>query len=195
MDLIPNLADLLDRSAKRHDHLCPRQVLGIRIGLAGVRWLSLDVPRKDKRLLVIIETDGCFTDGIEVSTGVTVGQRRLRVEDYGKVAATFVDTLTGLAVRVAPHAMARSRAAEYAPKADNLYDAQLFCYQVIPDEALLKFETVTLRTPVEAIISLPGLRIECDRCGEEIMNEREINLNGRLLCRSCAGDSYYRPPS
>ena len=40
--------------------------------------------------LIIVETDGCFVDGIEVSTGVTVGHRSLRVVDLGKIAATFV---------------------------------------------------------------------------------------------------------
>ncbi len=35
------------------------------MGLAGASALGLDVPRSDKGLLVILETDGCFADGIE----------------------------------------------------------------------------------------------------------------------------------
>ncbi len=58
-------------------------------------------PRKDKRLLVIVESDGCFVDGVSVTTGCTVGHRTLRVEDYGKVAATFVDVSSERALRVA----------------------------------------------------------------------------------------------
>jgi len=187
------LNELLDLSAERHDHLFPRQVLGVRIGLAGVNWLDLEVPRKDKRLLVIIETDGCFTDGIEASTGVTVGQRRLRIEDYGKVAATLIDTFTGMAVRVSPQAQARQRAAEYAPGAADLYAAQLIGYQQMPEAELLEIIPVRLRTSIESIISKPGLRVECASCGEEIMNEREVELHGQLVCRSCAGESYYLP--
>ena len=30
------ISDLLKQSSARHDHLCPRQVLGVRIGLAGL---------------------------------------------------------------------------------------------------------------------------------------------------------------
>ena len=191
MENFRTIDELLSLSVERHSHLCPRQVLGVRIGLAGASWLGLEVPRQDKRLFVILETDGCFTDGVEVATGVTVGQRRLRVEDYGKVAATFVDTFTGQAVRIAPRLEARLQATEYAPHAADLYNAQLFGYQVMPDDALLSMMPVHLNTAIEAIISKPGLRVECERCGEEIMNERELDLDGQRLCRSCAGHSYY----
>ena len=170
MQSVRELDELLKKSVERHSHLCPRQVLGVRIGLAGARRLGLDVPRQDKRLLVIIETDGCFTDGIEVSTGVTVGQRRLRIEDYGKVAATFIDTITGRVIRISPCTEARFTASEYAPEAANLYEAQLLGYQVMPDEKMLDIEAVTLNQTLEAILSQPGLRVECEACGEEIMN-------------------------
>jgi formylmethanofuran dehydrogenase subunit E len=45
-------------------------------------------------LLTILETDGCAADGVSAATGCWVGRRTLRVEDFGKVAATFVDTQT-----------------------------------------------------------------------------------------------------
>jgi formylmethanofuran dehydrogenase subunit E len=32
----------------------------------------------------------------------------------------------------------------------------------------------------------------CDGCGEEVINEREIIRDGLVLCRTCAGESYYR---
>ena len=44
-------------------------------------------------------TDGCLIDGIAVATGCWVGNRTLRVVDYGKSAATFVDTATQRAPR------------------------------------------------------------------------------------------------
>ncbi len=65
------------------------------MGLLAGRWLGLDVPRDDKRLLTFVETDGCAADGVSSATGCRVGGRTLRVIDFGKVAATFVDTLTG----------------------------------------------------------------------------------------------------
>jgi formylmethanofuran dehydrogenase subunit E len=53
---------------------------------------------------------------------------------------------------------------------------------------------VQLQTPIEAIVSRPGVRVNCDVCGEEIMNEREIRHEGLTLCRACAGNSYYTVP-
>lgn len=189
---MPDLQSLLERSSARHSHLCPRQVLGARIGLAGAAALGLEIPRSDKRLLVIVETDGCFADGVEVATGCTVGHRTLRVEDLGKIAATFVDVKSGSAVRVAPQFDIRARAVAYAPDEPRHYFAQLAAYQVMPERELLTLQTVELVPPVEAIVSRPVVRTACERCGEEIINECEVIRGGNTLCRSCAGDGYYR---
>ena len=115
-DISPTLQRALEVASARHKHLCPRQVLGARVAIAGAGMLELDVPRADKRLLVIVETDGCFVDGVEAVAGVAVGRRTLRVEDYGKIAATFVDVKTGRALRVAPQVDVRARARHYAPE-------------------------------------------------------------------------------
>ncbi|NOX62821.1 MAG: formylmethanofuran dehydrogenase [Chloroflexi bacterium] len=187
-----NLQALLEASASRHSHLCPRQVLGVRIGLAGAAALGLETHRRDKRLLVILETDGCFADGVGVATGCTVGRRTLRVEDYGKIAATFVDVKTGRAVRVAPRLDVRQRARAYAPEERRRYFAQLKAYQIMPDDELLMVQEVELNPSIETIVSRPVIRTNCDRCGEEIINEREVRADGQILCRSCAGASYYR---
>jgi formylmethanofuran dehydrogenase subunit E len=188
-----SLNDVLKISAARHSHLCPRQVLGARIGLTGVSALGMEIPINDKRLLVILETDGCFADGVEAATGCTIGHRTLRVEDYGKVAATFVDVKTGQAVRIAPALDVRQRAYAYAPDEKRHYFAQLAAYQVMPERELLSIQEVYLNTPVEALVSRPGVRVNCELCGVEIINEREVNRDGMTLCRSCAGAAYYQP--
>lgn len=187
-----SLDELLQASAAYHRHLCPRQVLGVRMGLLAGHLLELDLPRQDRRLLTIIETDGCTADGITVATGCSVGKRTLRVEDYGKVAATFVDTKTGQAVRLVPHRNVRHLAFEYAPQARNRWEAHLVGYQVMPDEQLFRWQQVTLTISLQALVSHPGVRVACDICGEEILNEREIDLDGLTLCRACAGRRYYR---
>jgi formylmethanofuran dehydrogenase subunit E len=84
-----SLALILQQSAERHKHLCPRQVLGARMSLFAAEMLELELPGADKRLLVIAETDGCTVDGIIAATGCHVGGRALRILDFGKVAATF----------------------------------------------------------------------------------------------------------
>jgi len=187
-----NITQLLEKSMQDHDHLCPRQILGVRIGLAGMQALGFDEPPTKKQLLVISETDGCFVDGVIAATGCTVGHRTLRVEDYGKVAATFVDTKTGLTVRIAPRLDVREHACAFIPEEPRHYFAQMQAYQVMPDDEMLSIQEVVLNTPVEQIVSRAGVRVNCDMCGEEIMNEREMLREGLTLCCACADGGYYR---
>lgn len=184
------LTDLLEKSSRGHSHLCPRQIIGVRLGLCGMKALGFESPPAKKRLLVIVETDGCFADGVTAATDCTVGHRTLRVEDYGKTAATFVDVQTGRAVRVAPTLDIRQKAYAYAPDEPRHYFAQMQAYQIMPDNEMFTLTDVTLLTPIEAIVSRPGVRVNCDVCGEEIMNEREVKQNGLTLCRPCAHGGY-----
>jgi len=192
------LARILDDSAKLHHRLCPRQVLGVRMGLAGLMELGLIdksyKPRfanRKKRLLTIMETDGCGLDGVSVATGCTVGSRTLRVVDYGKVAATLIDTVTGRSIRLAPSSNARDGAIEAVPNAKSQWHAYLEAYKLIPDKDLFSIREVQLTRSISDILSKPDARATCQVCGEEIMNEREIIRENITLCRSCAGDRYY----
>ncbi len=187
------LENILQLSSSWHQHLCPRQVLGARMGLAGAAALGLAIPRRDKRLLVIGETDGCFSSGIEAATGCSVRHRTLRVADYGKIAATFVDVKTETAVRLAPQPDVRQKAPTYAPDEKKHYYAQLVGYQHMPDAELLTIQAVRLTTPVGALVSRAGVRVNCAICGEEIINEREVGHGERPLCVACAGPAYYTP--
>ncbi|GAB4421143.1 MAG: FmdE family protein [Anaerolineales bacterium] len=191
-----SLQELLDESAAQHSHLCPRQVIGVRMGILAGQLLGLDLPQTKKRMLVIVESDGCFADGVATATGATVGHRTMRVEDYGKIAAVFVDTQTGRSIRIAPALDVRQRAYAYAPEGETRhYFAQLHGYQVMPLSEMFFHQEVTLQRPIEEIVSRPGVRVDCDVCGEEIINEREVQHEGLTLCLACAGQAYYQPRS
>lgn len=191
---MPALNELLDRTIEMHNHLCPRQVLGVRIGIYAGELLGLELPQSNKRLFTFVETDGCFADGVAVATGCTLGHRTMRLIDYGKVAATFIDTKTDRAVRIWPHPESRQRADDYAAERSR-WHTQLEAYQLMPVTELLMATSVELNVDLKAIISRPGQRISCAVCGEEILNERERLVDGQLLCPSCVGDSYWRPGS
>jgi formylmethanofuran dehydrogenase subunit E len=188
-----DIREYLAESASLHTQLCPRQVLGVRMGIYAGRLLGLELPQADKRLVTIAETDGCFVDGVSVTTGCSVGRRTMRVEDYGKVAATFVDSHTGRSVRIVPKSDARTLAREYAPSEGSNWDTMLLGYQIMPDELLFTWQTVALSTPIKDIVSRADVLVGCQACGEEIINEREVVVDDRVLCRSCAGFSYYTP--
>jgi formylmethanofuran dehydrogenase subunit E len=185
------LETLLEKSARDHYKLCPRQILGVRLGLAGLASLAFAAAPADKRLLVICETDGCFVDGVSAATNCSVGRRTLRVQDYGKTAAVFVDTLTGESLRVAPALDLRQKALALSAQGSDTYQAQMQAYRTLPPGDMFRFTPVRLVESLQALLSRPGLRVNCENCGEEIMNEREIWQNGHCLCRACAQPGYY----
>lgn len=186
------LSAVLDRASARHRHLCPRQVLGARIASAGAAALGLSVPRDDKRLLVIVETDGCFVTAVEEGAGVRVGARTLRVADCGKVAATFADVETELAVRVAPARNVRSAAAAWADAGETRrWHAMLQGYLRMPTRDLLDIRRVQLTPSAAWLRGHPHVRVPCTSCGEEILNGREVEGPAGPTCLSCAGTSYY----
>ncbi len=187
-----DLSGLLAQTAERHHQcLCPRQVLGVRMGLYAVELLSFERPNHDKRIIALVESDGCLVDGIAVATGCSIGNRTMRVLDYGKTAATFVDTQTGQAIRIWPHPESRARACAHAPRAPDRWHAQLAAYQTMPTGELLIAQGVRLHAPLAALISQPGRRVVCAQCGEDVINAREIAQNGSVLCRPCAEGAYY----
>ncbi len=194
LDLVapPQLTALLEQSAELHRHLCPRQVIGARMGMYAGTRLGLELPQSTKRLITFVETDGCFTDGVSVATGCWMGRRTMRLIDEGKVAATFVDSQTGRAVRIWPNPAARVLAPSYAPDAQSRWHAYMTAYQVMPDHELFEVQPVTLSIDLKALISRNGVRAVCDQCGEEIINEREVRRDEQTLCRGCANGAYYR---
>ena len=186
-----DLSELLKQSSARHDHLCPRQVLGVRMGLAGLAAIGVAAPLAYKEALIFIETDGCFADGIEVATGATVGHRTLRVLDYGKTGAPFANVKTGQTIRLAPQLDIRERAHLLSPGVKNKYYAQLKGYRLMPEAELFSFKEVSLNPALELVQSRPGLRTKCDRCGEEIVNARQVCEETETLCITCAQMGYY----
>jgi formylmethanofuran dehydrogenase subunit E len=183
--------DLLEEAVRFHGHACPGQVLGVRMTLAGCGALGIDRPRRaGKRLVVLVEIDRCATDAIQALTGVSLGKRTLKHLDYGKMAATFADTATGRAVRVVARDDARARARAWAPDIAESRQAQIAAYRVMPEAQLL---TVTPVVVAPGWLDRPRARVACERCGEGVSYAREVVVEGRALCRACAGSPYYGP--
>ena len=58
---------LLEESVKTHGHLCPGQVLGVRMSMLGISLVGISDPKGEdrKKLIVYIEIDRCATDAIQ----------------------------------------------------------------------------------------------------------------------------------
>ena len=186
--------ELLTASAEAHGHLCPGQVVGVRMAMLGCRLLGLDEPtRRDqiKKLLVYVEMDRCTADAVAHVTGVKLGRRSLKFKDYGIMAATFLNLATNKAFRILSTEEARDLAAVYAPEYAEKGRSQLEAYKRMPDSVLFKVQSV--RVKLEAC-DLPGptrSKVVCNRCGQVIRDRREVYREGQPLCIPCTEDCYF----
>jgi formylmethanofuran dehydrogenase subunit E len=64
-------------------------------------------------------------------------------------------------------------------------------YQRIPEVELLVLQEVQMEISLAEILGRDGYRVNCAYCGEEIINQREVIIDGESWCRGCAGQNYY----
>jgi formylmethanofuran dehydrogenase subunit E len=188
-----SLDDLIREAEIAHGHLCAGQVLGVRLAMLGLAKLGIEDPRgKDrKRLVTFVEIDRCATDAIGVVTGCRLGKRALKFRDWGKMAATFVDLESGKAIRVAAKESSKKLAREMHPELENKNQQQMLAYREMKDDDLFSTQWVKVELPPEEFPGYKAERIVCAECGEGINFRREVEREGRVLCRACAGEKYY----
>ena len=188
-----SLDDLIREAEIAHGHLCAGQVLGVRLAMLGLAKLGVEDPRgKDrKRLVTFVEIDRCATDAIGVVTGCRLGKRALKFRDWGKMAATFVDLESGKAIRVAAKESSKKLAREMHPELENKNQQQMLAYREMKDDDLFSTQWVKVELPPEEFPGYKAERIVCAECGEGINFHREVEREGRVLCRACAGEKYY----
>ena len=207
-----SLDSLLHEAEIAHGHLCAGQVLGVRMAMLALTRLGIDDPRPRtlpdgslnpdrKRLVTYIEIDRCATDAIAVVTGCRVGKRALKLRDFGKMAATFVDLNNKLddtddykALRIVALETSKARARELYPDLDKNAQ-QMRSYRELPDAELF-FETwVRVSLPPSEFPGYKGERLACARCGEGVNFDRFVDRDGQRLCMACANPAtlYYHP--
>ena len=194
MSIRESFEGLLDESVRVHGHLCPGQVLGVRMAVYGLEKIGITDPKGTdrKKIYLFVEIDRCATDALQSVTGCSLGKRTMRFMDYGKMAATFVNLSTNQAVRVVAREEAREKAKEYFPEIKDKYQCQLEAYKVMPDWELFTCQEVKVDIPPEDMPGRPLSRIRCDGCGEHIQDMREVRRNGRTFCRACSEGGYYK---
>jgi len=193
--MLRTLAEYEVLAAQAHGHLCAGQILGIRLALHGLGLLGIADPTGEdrKRLVTFVEIDRCATDAIALVTGCRLGKRALKFKDFGKVAATFRDLASGRAVRVLAREDARRLAAERYPDVADAREQQMRAYRELADGDLFEHRWVLVPLAAEDMPGFRAPRVVCEECGEAVGFRREVEWDGRTLCRACAGERYYEP--
>jgi formylmethanofuran dehydrogenase subunit E len=172
----------LKKVGDHHGHVCGGIALGTKMTLAAMRNIGLEPGVKHKNLIVYVEIDRCMTDAVQVITNCSLGHRSLKHKDYGKFAATFINTDTGKAVR-----------ATIKEGFDTAGPVEEMCRKVesTPDAEMVILQEVKVEIPETDLPGPPRQKTFCSICGERIMDGREEKKGGLAFCRGCAGGSYY----
>jgi len=148
----------------------------------GLNYLGIEDPAENRDFIVYVEADRCIADAVAAVTGCSLGRRRLKWLDYGKMAASFVDMNTRQGIRIVA-------AAKEQPGDD--VDPVVF-FSSIPDEELFRVEPITVNLTEHDLPGKPTLKVICSRCGEAVMDGRDLQVAGESLCKACGGEAYYQ---
>jgi formylmethanofuran dehydrogenase subunit E len=172
----------LQKAIAYHGHLCSGQILGVRMARIGLKYFNIKNPHAYKDLIAYVETDRCIADAICSVTGCKLGRRRLKWFDLGKMAVSFLDLQTNQAIRI-------SSIADYQP---NKNEDPVEFFNRYKDEDLFCVKKVTIDIHPEDLPGRPLNIVRCEKCGEQVFDNKQIHINGKFFCRNCINESYYK---
>jgi len=172
----------IKKAREFHGHVCTCIVFGVRIARAGLNYLGIEDPVKNKDFIVYVEVDRCLSDAVQSVTECSLGKRRLKWFDYGKMAASFIDMNTQKGVRIVVNA---------TKNAPENVDPVSF-WQQFTDEQIFKLEPITIALRSEDLPGRPSKTAICEICHEKVMDGREVLKDGKVLCKACASGAYYQ---
>ena len=193
--------DILTHALNFHGHRCWASVAGVRVGLAALR--TLGVQRSGgTQLYAIVETGEehggmCFGDGVQYTTGCTLGKGNIRKNPLGKLAVTLIDKNSNRAVRVsykptlqkqiAASAFMQQRAAGYQP--DEIPEAdQMELVNLVwgAREADVLTMGEVFSYDCNWLPEVMGFT-KCDSCGEITAHAYVRVVGERRVCVPCSG--------
>jgi formylmethanofuran dehydrogenase subunit E len=171
---------LVEEAGKFHGEICHGIALGTRMTMSGLRRIGISDPKgaDRKKLMVFVEIDRCATDAIMALTGCRPGKRTMKIRDYGKMAATFINLESGKSVRVV------TRSNRKMPEGDPV---GMPYHNEALEEEMFSISEVEVQLLPEDMPGKPLRKVVCGSCGETVLDGREIEHQGESLCKPCFG--------
>jgi formylmethanofuran dehydrogenase subunit E len=204
-----DLEGLLKKAGELHGHFCPYVALGVRAGYAALKTLGIERNVGMEEVIAIVETNNCFSDGVQMTTGCSFANNALIYHDLGKTAVT-VAKRDGEAVRVAARADYSTSFEDRYPEAHELFEkivtnreeptaeeqarlSQLWAetsYKQLdlPEDEIFTVEKKHIDLPPYAPIHSSAI---CALCGESVMETKARVQDGEPVCIACAGAERY----
>lgn len=204
-----DLQGLLYKAGELHGHLCGHMAYGVKAGYIAMRELSLKSQGMEE-VIAIIETNNCFSDGVQMVTGCSFGNNALVYRDFGKTALT-VAKRDGTAIRIALNPDFEDSRRDMYPEAYKLFEKIVAKREVATPgehERLMQlFAEMSIREleePVDEMFIIKRLKIvvpeyapmfasvRCSICGENVMKSRAVTENEEYFCVPCYNRGYYQ---
>jgi formylmethanofuran dehydrogenase subunit E len=201
-----DLHKLLRISGTLHGHYCPFSALGVKAGARAVKELGIRKSVGMEEVVAIVETNNCFSDGVQIVTGCTFGNNALIYRDYGKTAFTLAKRNgEGLRISIRPDCLE-----EQVPEAAALFRKVIverrgtdedqarvrelwvdisFKILDVPDDDVFFINRINIDVPAYARIFK---NVVCSACGENVMEPRARIKEGKPVCLHCSGHEYYQ---
>ena len=186
-ELIEKRMDNLQKAVDYHGHLCLGQVLGVHLAERGLEAIGTTDPKK---MIVYVENDRCIADAIQVLTGTRLGRRSMKLVNYGKMAATFINTDTGDAYRI----WVSGKINEMIGKISSDRQEKERQYVMVlrsRSEDVVSAQKVRVIIPPVEMPGKPKRTVICVCCGEKVMDGKDVSSGDGPLCLACAKGSYY----
>jgi formylmethanofuran dehydrogenase subunit E len=201
-----DLKKLLLMNGMLHGHFCPFSAIGVKAAALAVNTLGVKSTGMEE-VVAIVETNSCFADGIQFTTGCSLGNNALIYRDLGKTAFTLAKRNgEGIRISVIAERVARERSAEATElfervimkhrgseeddkRLRELWAELAFKVLELPDNEVFKIKNRFVDLPSYARIFAS---VKCCACGEDIMEPRARLRDGRSICLTCSGQEYYQ---
>jgi formylmethanofuran dehydrogenase subunit E len=160
-----------------------------------------------EELVAIVETNNCFSDGIQMITGCSFGNNALIYRDYGKTVLTLAKrTGEGIRISVRADRVMEERSPEAVEvfekvviqrggsdadkkRLKELWTELSFRMLELSDEDVFDIKKVTVDVPDYARIFAS---VKCSICGENVMEPRIRMKEGKPICLACSDHEYYQ---
>jgi formylmethanofuran dehydrogenase subunit E len=201
-----DLEALLRKAAELHGHFCSYLTYGVKAGFIAIRELGVKNTGMEEAI-AIVETNNCFSDGIQIVTGCTVGNNALIYKDVGKTAVT-VAKRDGTAVRIALDPVYEESIENEYSEANGLWEKIIVKREEATRqehnrmmELFAEMAFKELKKPADKMFRITRMKIKmpeyapvfnsvvCPVCGEK--THKPVMHDGKLVCMDCAGVDYY----
>jgi formylmethanofuran dehydrogenase subunit E len=203
-----DLQRLLYKAGELHGHLCNYLTYGVISGYIGVHELGVKSTGMEE-IVAIVETNNCFSDGVQMVTGCSFGNNALIYKDLGKTAVT-VAKRDGEAIRISLDPDYEDSLAEKYPESNELWDrivvsrenvaleehermmklfAEISIKELSGDtDEMFRVKHMKIKVPEYAPIFAS---VRCSVCGENVMETKALVKGGKPICKACAGREYH----